>query len=52
MVNDSDNLIFKATQDKILVFGTVEGAAPTAVAGGMYYSGSDQWFLGYENSPT
>ena len=52
VVNDSDNLIFKATQDKLLVFGTVEGAAPTAVAGGMYYSGSDEWFLGYENSPT
>jgi hypothetical protein len=34
------------------ILGTITGASPTAVAGGIYYSGSDQWFLGYETSPT
>ena len=35
--------------DKVLVMGSVTGAPPTPVAGGLYYSGSDDWFLGYEN---
>jgi len=50
--DDSDNLVFKATHDKMLVFGAVTGTTPTPVAGGLIYSGSDEWFLGYENDPT
>ena len=49
--DDSDELMFKI-QNKIAVLGTITGAAPTAVAGGIYYSGSDQWFLGYETAPS
>ena len=44
--------MFKATHDKMLVFGAVTGTTPTPVAGGLIYSGSDEWFLGYENDPT
>jgi hypothetical protein len=47
----SDELMFKI-QNKMAVLGTITGAAPTAVAGGLYYSGSDQWFLGYSGDPT
>ena len=36
--------------DKVVVFGAKTGAAPTAVAGGLYYSGSDHFFLGFEGS--
>jgi len=51
-VDDSNNLVFKATQDKMFVFGAVDGAEPTPVAGGLIYSGSDAWYLGYENDPS
>ena len=47
----SDELMFKI-QNKVAILGTITGAAPTSVAGGIYYSGSDQWFLGYETAPT
>ena len=47
----SDELMFKV-QNKMAILGTITGAAPTAVAGGIYYSGSDAWYLGYETSPT
>ena len=50
-VDNSNNLVFKANQDKVFVFGAVDGAEPTAVAGGLMYSGSDAWYLGYENDP-
>ena len=50
--DDNNNLVFKATHDKMLVFGAVTGTTPTPVAGGLIYSGSDEWFLGYENGPT
>jgi len=50
--DDSDNLVFKATQEKALVLGEVVGNMPTAVAGGLIYSGSDAWYLGFENPPT
>ena len=49
--DNSDNLVFKATQEKALVLGEVNGAMPTAVAGGLIYSGSNAWYLGYENPP-
>ena len=46
----SDALMFKI-DNKMVVLGTVTGAPPTAVAGGIYYSGSDEWFVGYSDSP-
>ena len=49
--DDSDELMFKI-QNKIAVLGTITGAAPSAVAGGLYYSGSDAWYLGYSGDPT
>ena len=50
-VDNGNNLVFKATQDKVFVFGAVDGAEPTPIAGGLIYSGSDAWYLGYENDP-
>ena len=49
LVNDS-NEISVQIDDKVIVLGE-SSTTPTAVKGGMFYSGS-QWFLGYENSPT
>ena len=46
--NSSDEVSIQF-DDKVLVLGSVSGAPPTPVAGGLYYSGSDDWFLGYEN---
>tara|TARA_Y100000592_G_scaffold93506_1_gene156800 strand:+ start:694 stop:1227 length:534 start_codon:yes stop_codon:yes gene_type:complete len=51
VVDNSNNLVFRAQQDKVFVFGAVDGAEPTAIAGGLMYSGSDAWYLGYENDP-
>ena len=39
-------------QNKMAILGTITGASPTAIAGGIYYSGSDAWYLGYETAPT
>ena len=47
----SDELMFKV-QNKMAILGTITGAPPSAIAGGIYYSGSDAWYLGYETSPT
>ena len=47
----SDELMFKI-QNKVAVLGTITGASPSAVAGGIYYSGSDAWYLGYDVAPT
>tara|TARA_Y100000356_G_C11189662_1_gene251426 strand:+ start:16 stop:876 length:861 start_codon:yes stop_codon:yes gene_type:complete len=52
VVDNSNNLVFRAQQDKVFVFGAVDGAEPTAIAGGLMYSGSDAWYLGYENDPS
>jgi len=50
--DDSDELMFKI-QNKMAVLGTIGAEAPpSAQAGGLYYSGSDQWFLGYSGDPT
>jgi hypothetical protein len=49
--DDSDELMFKI-QNKMAILGTITGAAPSAVAGGLYYSGSDAWYLGYSGDPT
>jgi len=48
LYNSSDELTFQV-DDKVVVLGA-RTSTPTAVAGGLFYSGSDQWFLGYENS--
>ena len=48
--DNSDALMFKI-DNKMVVLGTVTGAPPTATAGGMYYSGSDECFVGYSDSP-
>ena len=47
----SDELMFKI-QNKVAILGTITGAAPSAIAGGIYYSGSDAWYLGYDVAPT
>ena len=49
--DDSDELMFKI-QNKMAVLGTITGTSPSAVAGGLYYSGSDAWYLGYDGDPT
>ena len=49
--DNSDALMFKI-DNKMAVLGTVTGAPPTATAGGLYYSGSDEWFFGYTNEPS
>ena len=50
LYNSSDELTFQV-DDKVVVLGA-RTSTPTAVAGGLFYSGSDQWFLGYEqNTP-
>jgi len=46
--DNSDALMFKI-ENKVAVLGSVTGAPPTAVAGGIYYSGSDAFYFGYEN---
>ena len=46
--DNSDALMFKI-ENKVAVLGAVTGAPPTAVAGGIYYSGSDAFYFGYEN---
>ena len=48
LLNNSDEISFQV-DDKVVVLGA-RSSTPTAVAGGLFYSGSDQWFLGYENS--
>ena len=49
--DNSDALMFKI-DNKVAVLGTVTGAPPTAVAGGLYYSGSDDFYFGYSVDPT
>mgnify|MGYP003133039997 FL=1 len=47
LYNSSDEISVQF-DDKVLVLGSLN-TAPTPVAGGLFYSGSDEWFLGYEN---
>ena len=50
--DDSDELMFKI-QNKMAILGTIGAETPpSAVAGGIYYSGSDAWYLGYDGDPT
>jgi hypothetical protein len=50
LYNSSDEVVFKF-EDKVLTLGA-STTTPTARAGGLFYSGSDEWFLGYSNAPT
>jgi hypothetical protein len=48
-VNDnSDALMFKI-ENKVVTLGALD-VTPTAQSGGIFYSGSDEWFMGYENA--
>jgi hypothetical protein len=44
--NGSDEVIFKV-DDKVVVLGA-RNTTPTAVEGGMFYSGSGDWFVGMQ----
>ena len=48
--DNSDALMFKI-EDKMVVLGAKD-TTPTAVAGGIFYSGSNEWFVGYDVAPT
>jgi hypothetical protein len=48
--DNSDALMFKI-ENKMVVLGA-KTTTPTATAGGMFYSGSDEWFLGYSSDPS
>ena len=46
-VNNSGETVFRIG-DKFLVMGA-RSSAPSALAGGIYYDDSDEWYLGYES---
>lgn len=46
--NSSDDIAFQV-DDRVVVLGTLN-TTPTAQAGGLFYSGSDAWYLGFEGS--
>ena len=48
--DNSDALMFKI-DNKVAVLGTVT-STPTAVAGGIYYSGSDDFYFGFSSDPS
>jgi hypothetical protein len=48
--DNSDALMFKI-ENKMVVLGSRD-TTPTATAGGMFYSGSDEWFFGYSSDPS
>jgi len=50
LYNGSDEISVQI-DDKVIVLGA-STTTPTAQAGGLFYSGSDEWFLGYSNAPT
>ena len=50
LYNGSDEISVQI-DDKVIVLGA-STTTPTAQAGGLFYSGSDEWFLGYTNAPT
>ena len=47
--NNSDEISVQF-DDKVIVLGAKTGATPTPVAGGLFYSGSDAFYLGFEGS--
>jgi hypothetical protein len=46
IVNTDDDIVFRV-QDSVVIMAARD-TTPTAVSGGLFYSGSDQWFLGYK----
>ncbi|MBC8428380.1 hypothetical protein H8D04_00710 [bacterium] len=48
--DNSDVLMFKI-ENKVMVLGSLS-TTPSATAGGMFYSGSDEWFMGFDSIPT
>ena len=48
--DNSDALMFKI-ENKVAILGA-RTTTPTAIAGGIYYSGSDAFYFGYENEVT
>jgi len=48
--DNSDALMFKI-ENKVVVLGA-RTTTPTAQAGGLFYSGSDAWYLGYSSDPS
>ena len=48
LYNNNDELVFQL-DDKVVVVGA-RTTTPTAVAGGLFYSGSDHWFLGFDGA--
>ena len=49
LYNSSDEVSVQF-DDKVIVLGAKTGATPTPVAGGLFYSGSDAFYLGFEGS--
>ena len=49
LYNGSDEVSVQF-DDKVIVLGAKSGATPTPVAGGLFYSGSDEFYLGFEGS--
>jgi hypothetical protein len=50
MYDNSDALMLKI-ENKMVVLGAKD-TTPTAVAGGIFYSGSNEWYVGYDVAPT
>ncbi len=48
-LRNKDGDISFQLDDRVVVLGSLD-TTPTAVAGGLFYSGSDQFFLGFEGS--
>ncbi|GEM_PF-2026304 len=46
LYNGSDELVFKV-DSKVVVLSPLN-ITPAAIEGGMFYSGSNEWYLGYE----
>ena len=49
LYNGSDEVSVQF-DDKVIVLGAKSGATPTPVAGGLFYSGSAAFYLGFEGS--
>ena len=46
ITNTDDDIVFRV-QDSVVIMAARD-TTPTPVSGGLFYSGSDQWFLGYK----
>ena len=50
-VYDNSNALMFKIENKMVVLGA-RTSTPTATAGGIFYSGSSEWFMGYGTGPT